>query len=206
MTGRQNPNTAGCFIPIVKNVLASAFGIASVALFASQASGAEIFGAKFTHQLTPPESCTQKKSTMCSWVLMEAQGNAGKETAPRDGRISKIRLVACAPRGSFVLQIVRAKQATERARVISTGPVINYVGTNRNCNASNNFDIEEFDVDVPVSKGDSLAVIATEVRFMYNPGSGPSIMFDPPLAEGDPLRDTDLDSGFLMLQAELAPL
>ena len=188
-----------------RTVLA-AFGAASVALAASQASGAERFGAKFNHQLTPPEFCKDnKKSAMCSWVLMEAQGNAGKEKAPRDGTIAKIRLVACAPRGSFVLQIVRVKAGTEKVKVIRTGPVINYEGTNRNCNASNNFDVEEFDVNVPVRKGDSLAVVATQVRFMYNPGSGPSIMFDPPLAEDDPFRGTGLDSGFLMLQAELAP-
>jgi hypothetical protein len=171
----------------------------------THASSQEIFGAKFTHQLTPPEFCSVKKGKICSWTLMEAQGNAGQETAPRDGRIAKLRLVACAPRGSFVLQIVRVKPGTEKAKAVRTGPVINYSGTSRNCNASKNFDIEEFAVDVPVSKGDSLAAIATEVRFMYNPGSGPSIMFDPPLAEGDAFRSTTLASGFLMLQAELAP-
>jgi hypothetical protein len=185
--------------------LLSAFGAASVAVFATQASGQEIFGAKFTHQLTPPEFCLSNKSKMCSWVLMEAQGQPNKVKAPRDGTISKIRVVACKPSGSFVLQTVRVKAATEEAKVVSTGPVINYQGTNRNCTASNNFDIEEFDVNVPVQKGDWLAVIATQVRFMYNPGSGPSIMFDPPLAEGEAFRTTEHASGFLMLQAELAP-
>jgi hypothetical protein len=180
------------------------FGAASVALFATQASGQEIFGAKFTHQLTPPEACTTKKSAMCSWVMMEAQGNAAHLKAPRNGTIAKIRVVACAPRGSFVLQIVRVK-AGEQAKVLSTGPVINYQGTTRNCRVSRRFDIEEFDVNVPVRRGDSLAVVATEVRFMYNSSSGPSIMFDPPLAEGDAFRTTDLASGFLMMQAELAP-
>src|SRR5262245_43509609 len=55
-----------------------------VALPATGASAQEIFGAKFTHQLTPPEFCTTNKSRMCSWVEREAQGNAGHETAPRD--------------------------------------------------------------------------------------------------------------------------
>jgi hypothetical protein len=184
--------------------LLRAVGAASVALFATQAPGQEIFGAKFNHQLTPPESCTDKKSAMCSWVLMEAQGQPSKFRAPRDGRIAKIRLVACAPRGSFVLQIVRVKP-DETAKVVRTGPVINYLGTKRNCTASNNFNIEEFDVNVPVSKNDFLAAVATEVRFLYNSSSGPSIMFDPPLAEGDAFRATGLASGFLMMQAELAP-
>src|SRR5262245_62010203 len=95
---------------IARGLLLGTFGAASVALFATQASSAEIFGAKFTHQLTPPEFCNQnKKGNMCSWTLLEAQGNAGHEKAPRDGTIAKIRLVACAPGGSFVLQTVRVK-------------------------------------------------------------------------------------------------
>ena len=142
-----------------------AFGAMSLGLFATQASAQDIFGAKFTHQLTPPEFCTTNHTKMCSWVLMEAQGNAGHEKAPRDGTISKIRLVACAPGGSFVLQTVRVRPSPESARVISTGPVINYQGTKRNCTVSSHFDIEEFNVNVPVRQGDSLAVIGTQVRF-----------------------------------------
>lgn len=174
------------------------------------ASAQEIFGAKFTHQLTPPELCQpNRRHRICSWVLEEAQGNAGKEKAPRDGTIAKIRLVACnpggrPPGGTFVLQIVRVT-ATGNARAIRSGPVINYLGTRRNCTASNNFNIEEFDVNVPVSKGDSLAVYATQIRFMYNPGSGPSALFDLPLADGEAARPPFTSSGFLMLQAELAP-
>ena len=177
----------------------------SFSLVATQVQAQEIFGAKLTHQLTPPQFCTIKKGVMCSWVMREAQGQPGRLKAPRDGRIAKIRLVACAPRGSFVLQIVRTKNTPESARAVSTGPVINYNGTKRNCRASRNFDIEEFNVDVPVKRGDQLAVIATEVRFMYSSSSGPSIMYDPPLAEGDGFRTTELASGFLMLQAEMAP-
>jgi hypothetical protein len=187
--------------------LAGALGAASLAVLttAAPASAQQIFGAKFDHQLTPPEFCTNKKGDMCSWVMLEAKGNAGHEKAPRNGVISKIRLVACAPGSSFVLQIVRVEPGTDKAQVVHTGPVINYQGSKRNCRASRRFDIEEFDVNVPVSKGDSLAVIATEVRFLYNPSSGPTEMFDPPLAEGDDFRSTNLATGFLMLQAELAP-
>jgi hypothetical protein len=186
-------------------IVSGAIGAAAIAGFAGQASAQEIFGAKFTHQLTPPEFCVNDKSKMCSWVLLEAQGNAGHEKAPRDGVISKIRLVACAPRGSFVLQIVSVKPGTEKAKAVRTGPVINYQGTSRNCHASGNFDVEEFNVRVPVREGDSLAAIATQVRFMYNSSSGPSIMFDPPLADGAGFRATSHASGFLMMQAELAP-
>jgi len=185
--------------------LLGVFAALSVALAGTQALGQEIFGAKFTHQLTPPEFCDfTKKFHICSWVLREAQGFAGHEKAPRDGTIAKIRIVACKPAGSFVLQIVRVNPVTNEAKAVRTGPVINYQGTRRNCTVSNNFNIEEFPVNVPVKKGDSLAVIATQVRFMYNSSSGPSALFDPPLAEGDAFRARTTSSGFLMLQAELA--
>ena len=183
----------------------STIALAPVALFAAQAQAQEIFGSNFTHQLTPPEFCNSKQGHMCSWVMLEAQGNAGHETAPRDGRIAKIRVVACAPAGTFVLQIAHADPGTRKAKVVRSGPVINYQGTKHNCTASKNFDIEEFNVNVPVKQGDWLAVIATQVRFMYNSSSGPSILFDPPLAEGDALRSSTSASGFLMMQAELAP-
>jgi hypothetical protein len=65
-------------------------------------------------------------------------------------------------------------RGVQRKMVIRTGPVINYRGTKRNCMASRNFDVEEFDVNVRVREGVSLAVVPTEVRFMYNLGSGPS--------------------------------
>jgi fructose-specific phosphotransferase system component IIB len=182
--------------------LLSTLAVASVVLFAAQAQAQEIFGSKFTHQLTPAESCSVKKSHMCSWVMVEAQGNAGHETAPRDGTIDKIRLVACSA-GSFVLQIERLD--SKQAQAVSTGPVINYQGSKKNCRKSRHFTIEEFDVNVPVKQGDSLGAVATEVSFLYNASSGPSILFDPPLAEGDAARSSTSSSGFLMMQAELAP-
>jgi hypothetical protein len=177
----------------------------SISLLAAQAHGQEIFGSKFTHQLTPPEACSNNKSKMCTWVMEEAQKNVGKETAPRNGRIAKIRLVACAPGSTFVLQIARFNAGKSKARVLLTGPLINYKGSTRNCTVSANFDIETFNVDVPVRKGDSLAVAATQVRFMYNSGSGPSQVFDPPLPDGGKNRAPKDGSGFLMIQAEMAP-
>ena len=186
-----------------RTVLA-AFGAVSVALAASQATGGEIIGAKFNHQLTPPEFCLQNKGKLCTWVLFEAQGRPGKETAPRDGIIDTIRLVACAPGQSFVLQVVRRQGSTQKFKVIRTGPVINYKGSNRNCNVGNNFDIETFgDLSVPIKEGDYLAVVATQVRFMNNSSSGPSKLFSPPLSETQGFRNAFNSSGFLTIQFEL---
>ena len=180
------------------------FGALFAALVAGQASGQEIIGSKFDHQLTPPANCSNNRAKMCTFVLFRAQKRPDRETAPRDGIIDTIRLVACAPGQSFVLQIVRRRPGTEKFRVIRSGPVINYQGTSRNCNASSNFDIEEFDdLNVPIEEGDYLAVVATQVRFHYSASSGDSLLFDPPLSEGQGFRGETGAEGFLMMQAVL---
>jgi hypothetical protein len=183
------------------------FGALALVLIGSQASAQEIFGSKLNHQLTPPQFCDQNdKSKICTWLLEIGQNNTGNTRAPRDGTIGKIRLMACKP-GTFVLQIARAKPAADTARVITSGPLINYLGDNRNCRG-NNFQIEEFNVNVQVRQGDFLAVVANEVSFLYNASGDGSLPFAPPLPDGGPNRPASEDvdgDGFLMIQAELNP-
>ena len=138
---------------------------------------------------------------MCSWVMTIAQANVGKEVAPINGTIAKLKLRSCSP-GSFVLQLVRAETATDQARAIRTGPTINYVGSRRNCNGGSF--IETFNVNVPVLAGERMAVVATKVGFIYNASGDGTLVFDPPLADGGVFRTTDgegLGSGILLLQA-----
>jgi hypothetical protein len=183
----------------------TAAGLGLISLFTTPASSATIFGSKLNHQLTPAESCNaNKKADMCSWVLTQAQGDPGNEQAPKNGIVDTVRLMACGP-GSFVLQTARAKPGQDKAKVVHTGPLINYVGAGRNCNRSRNFVIEEFPVRVKVKTGDYLSVVATKVSFIYNSSGDGSLVFDPPLPDGGPLVKTDgtgLGSGFLMIQAE----
>lgn len=188
--------------------LLRAFGALAVALAATQASGQEVFGSKLSHQLTPGASCDQNnKAKLCTWLLEVGQNNPSGTRAPRNGTIGKIRLMACDP-GTFVLQIARAQPSQDRARVVRTGPLINYSGDRRNCR-SQNFRIEEFAVNVPVQQGDFLAVVANRVSFVYNASGDGSILFAPPLPDGGPVRTANDDlsgDGFLMLQAVLNPL
>ncbi len=186
--------------------LLGVFGALSVALVGAEAAGQERFGSRLNHQLTPPAFCDQNnRARICTWLLEIGQKNVGGTRAPRDGTIGKIRLMACTP-GTFVLQIARKTQ-NDRARVIRTGPLINYDGDNRNC-TTQNFQIEEFAVNVPVQQGDFLAVVANRVSFIYNASGDGSILFSPPLPDGGGLRaanDNLSGDGFLMLQAELDP-
>lgn len=182
-------------------------GATIAALLSTEASAATVFGSRLNHQLTPPEACNaNRKSDLCSWVLTIAQNRPGQQAAPRDGTVTKLRLMACGP-GSFVLQVARARPATDQARVLTTGPLINYVGALHNCNGSRNFIIEEFAVNVPVRQGDYLSVVASRVAFIYNSSGDGTLTFDPPLADGGAFRTTSgtgLGSGILMMEAELA--
>jgi hypothetical protein len=179
----------------------SAIGLA---LFATSASASTVFGSKLNHEPTPAESCNQNKAAdMCSWVLTIAQQNVGHERAPKNGTVIKLRLRSCVP-GSFILQIAHAIPNSRRAQVVRTGPAINYRGNPSNCNGGTTF-IETFNVNVPVRTGDYLAVIATKVGFIYNASGDGTLVFDPPLVDGGPLRtagSTSLGSGILLLQAQ----
>ena len=179
-------------------------GILAFACLTGSASAGTVFGSRLNHEPTPPEACRQNKpANLCSWVLEIGQQNAGKERAPQNGTIIRLRLRSCTP-GSFALQIARAFPATDRARVVKTGPTINYRGNPANCTGSTI--IETFNVNVPVLAGDSLAVLATRVGFIYNASGEGVLVFDPPLPDGGALRTavgSGVGDGFLLLQAEL---
>src|SRR4051812_18655908 len=137
-------------------------GIIGLAMLGGQAQALTVFGAKLNRQLTGPQACkSTKPSDICTWVLTKAQNNAGHERAPHDGTITQLKLMACGP-GSFILQLARGMTSTHQARVLRTGPLINYVGNNaRNCIGTSNFFIETFNVSIPVKTGDLLAVVAS---------------------------------------------
>lgn len=185
-----------------KQSLLSAIGATAFVFLTSSASATTVFGARLNHEPTPPEICkATRPGDMCSWVLTIAQQNAGHERAPKNGIIAKVRLRSCTP-GSFVLQRARANPATKQAQVVSTGPAINYKGNPINCNGG--VFIETFTVNMPVTLGDYLSVVATKVGFIYNASGEGSLVFDPLLPDGGPLRattTTGLGNGFLLLQA-----
>lgn len=180
------------------------FGVlgAGLALVATPASAGTIFGSKLNHEPTPAEVCKPTRpGDMCSWVMTIAQQNVGKEPAPRNGTIVKLRLRSCSP-GSFVLQLARLNAAGNRARAARIGPAINYRGNPNNCTGGTF--IETFVVNVPVLRGEHLGVIATKVGFIYNASGDGTHVFDPLLPDGGPFRlpGNGLGSGMLLLNAE----
>jgi hypothetical protein len=188
-----------------KRMLFVVLGTVAVAFLSTSVSAsAQIFGSKLNHAPTGVEECwdaAARARRMCTWVMTIAQQNVGKEPAPKNGTIALIRLRACAPGGSFVLQLARLNAAGDRARVTRTGPAIVYKGS-PGCNL-----IETFQVNVPVLTGEHLAVVAPELRFIYNASGDGTHVFDPLLPDGGPFRipSNVNGSGMLLLQAEYAP-
>lgn len=182
----------------------AAFALMTAA--ASPAVAQTSFGSKLTPSTQPSNAgkgvyCQEnKKDQMCSAVMTIARNRPNSAVkAPKDGVIAKVRLIACFP-GSFVLQLVKLDGGGQ-ASDVRTGPAINYVGDRKHCNRQR-LDIEEFPVDLPVRQGDQMSVLATKIGFVYNAGDNGSLLFAPPLADGETDRESfDQGTGIILLEA-----
>ncbi|HKB49851.1 MAG TPA: hypothetical protein VKC63_00295 [Solirubrobacterales bacterium] len=148
-----------------------AAAVASLALMVAPATGlakAPVkFGAKLDPTVQPSNSlpglpCSQEAVLPCTMIQNEAYGRPdGGELAPRTGTIKKIRLIAGGP-GTFRLQIAKVKRSTlfgsNEAKVVANGPKIHYQGQTEANWESDNYRVESFDVNVPVKKGEQLAM------------------------------------------------
>jgi hypothetical protein len=133
----------------------------------------------------------------CTFVQQEAYGRPdGGELAPKTGTIKKIRLIAGGP-GSFKLQIAKVKRSTlfgtNEAKVVASGPRIAYQGQTEANDEAGAYRVETFDVDVPVKKGQQLALkgnITSMVR--CSSGGDNTLIYTPPLASAfRPATNTD---------------
>jgi len=148
-----------------------AAALASLALMLAPAAGlAKVpvrFGAKLDPTVQPSNSlpglpCNRESLVACTMVQNEAYGRPdGGELAPRSGTIKKIRLIAGGP-GTFRLQVAKVKRSTvfgsNQARVVANGQLIHYQGQTEANWKSDSYRIESFDVNVPVKKGQQLAM------------------------------------------------
>jgi hypothetical protein len=165
------------------------------------------FGALLTRQSQPSNAFggqpCEPKAVPCTRVMTLAYRRPDPETqqvAPKNGTIGKIMIVAGVP-GVFRLQIVRAKLGTKRAVLVRNGPVIHYKGQGTGDQDNGPpYTIETFNVNVPIAKGDFLAVQSKKISFEYCSGGGENqITFEPPLTSTKKSRGTTHEDGCLML-------
>ena len=145
--------------------------VASLALMVAPAAGlakAPVkFGAKLDPTVQPSNSlpglpCNQESLVACTMIQNEAYGRPdGGELAPRSGTIKRIRLIAGGP-GAFRLQVAKVKRSTlfgsNEAKVVANGQLIHYQGQTEANWESDSYRVESFDVNVPIKKGQQLAM------------------------------------------------
>jgi hypothetical protein len=191
--------------------------VASVALMLTPATGLAAqpvkFGAKLDPSVQPSNSlpglsCVQEDpAATCTMVQNEAYGRPdGGELAPKTGTIKRIRLIAGGP-GSFKLQIAKVKRSTlhgtNEAKVVRTGPRISYQGQTEASFESDSYRVESFKVNVPVKKGQQLALrgnITSMIR--CSSGGDNTLLYTPPLFPGGPFNPASNDDGcWLLMEA-----
>lgn len=187
--------------------------IAVVAMMIAPALGAAApvkFGSKLNSTVQPSNSlpglrCSQEAPGPCTFVQEEAYGRPdGGELAPKTGTIKKIRLIAGGP-GSFKLQIAKVKRSTlfgsNEAKVVANGPRISYQGQTEANFEDDNYRVESFNVNVPVQKGQQLALkgnITSMVR--CSSGGDNTLIYTPPL--GSSFRPaTNTDGCWILMEA-----
>lgn len=170
------------------------------------------FGAKLDPTVQPSNSlpahpCNQlSPGTTCTMIENDAYGRAGVERAPKSGTIKRIRLVAGGP-GSFKLQIAEVKQSTlhgaNKARVVRNGPTISYQGQDQSNWDSDRYRVESFPVNVPVHRGQYLALRGKYTSMVRcSSGGDNTLIYQPALLAGGGFRSaSDTDGCWLLMEA-----
>lgn len=187
--------------------------IAAVAMMIAPAIGAAApvkFGSMLNPTVQPSNSlpgldCGEGASGPCTMIQNEAYGRPdGGELAPKTGTIKKIRLIAGGP-GSFKLQIAKVKRSTlfgtNEAKVVYNGPRISYQGQTEANDEAGSYRVETFNVNVPVKKGQQLALkgnITSMVR--CSSGGDNTLIYTPSL--GSAFRPaTETDGCWILMEA-----
>lgn len=195
----------------MKKLVFVALAVIALAIVPATAIAAPVkFGSKLNPTVQPSNSlpglrCSQEAPGPCTMVQNEAYGRPdGGELAPKTGTIKKIRLIAGGP-GSFKLQIAKVKRSTlfgtNEAKVVANGPRISYQGQTEANEESGSYRVESFDVNVPVKKGQQLALrgnITSMIR--CSSGGDNTLIYTPPL--GSSFRPaTSTDGCWILMEA-----
>jgi hypothetical protein len=195
----------------MKKILFTAIAVIAMTIVPATSMAAPVkFGSKLNPTVQPSNSlpglkCSQEAPGPCTMVQNEAYGRPdGGELAPKTGTIKKIRLIAGGP-GSFKLQIAKVKRSTlfgtNEAKVIYNGPRISYQGQTEANEEASSYRVETFDVNVPVKKGQQLALkgnITSMVR--CSSGGDNTLIYTPSL--GSAFRPaTETDGCWILMEA-----
>lgn len=195
----------------MKKIIFAAIAVIAMTIVPATSMAAPVkFGSKLNPTVQPSNSlpglkCSQEAPGPCTFVQNEAYGRPdGGELAPKTGTIKKIRLIAGGP-GSFKLQIAKVKRSTlfgtNEAKVVYNGPRISYQGQTEANDGSGSYRVETFAVNVPVKKGQQLALkgnITSMIR--CSSGGDNTLVYTPTL--GSAFRPaTSTDGCWILMEA-----
>jgi hypothetical protein len=195
----------------MKKIIFAAIAVIAMTIVPATSMAAPVkFGSKLNPTVQPSNSlpglkCSQEAPGPCTMVQNEAYGRPdGGHLAPKTGTIKKIRLIAGGP-GSFKLQIAKVNRSTlfgtNEAKVVYNGPRISYQGQTEANDESSSYRVETFDVNLPVKKGQQLALkgnITSMVR--CSSGGDNTLIYTPSL--GSAFRPaTETDGCWILMEA-----
>jgi hypothetical protein len=179
-------------------------GVTALAFAAAPASSLA-FGSKPTSQMQPSNSLPAHKCNQaadpCTWVMLEGYtlGNGvGSPKAPKDGTIHQLKLIAGGP-GHFRFELAKVHPNLQEAKIVRKGPQIEYDGQQ----PGGDYEVETFNVNVPVHKGEYLAIQAQRTSMLRCSSGGPNtLQFTPALQLNGPFETASDDDGcWMLLQA-----
>ena len=182
--------------------VAVVLGVTALALAAAPASSLA-FGSKPTSQMQPSNSLPAHKCNQaadpCTWVMLEGYtlGNGvGSPKAPKDGTIHQLKLIAGGP-GHFRFELAKVHPNLQEAKIVRKGPRIRYQGQH---GGGSTFDVETFNVNVPVDRGEYIAIKARKTSALRcSSGGANTLQFVPPLGVGGSFKTASSDDGCWML-------
>lgn len=186
--------------------------VASAALMLAPAAGTAKapvkFGAALNPTVQPSNSmpahpCTQESAGQyCTMIQNDAYGRPGVERAPKSGRIRVIRVIAGGP-GAFRLQIAKVRKATNEAKVVRNGRVLRYEGQDESNWESGTYEVEKFRVNIPVRKGQQLALLGNYTSMVRcSSGGDNTLVYQPFLRPRNPFQPTtDTDGCWILMEA-----
>ncbi|HEX3734569.1 MAG TPA: hypothetical protein VHU86_05370 [Solirubrobacterales bacterium] len=167
---------------------------ATVAMMVAPAAGLAStpvkFGAKLNPTVQPSNSlpglrciADPLRFSPCTMVQNEAYGRPdGGHIAPKTGTIKTIRLIAGGP-GTMRIETAKVKQktlsTTKEAKLVHKGPKISYQGQTETNWESDSYRVESFEVNMPISKGEQLAIHSGDTSIIRCSSGGDNTLLYP---------------------------
>jgi hypothetical protein len=193
-----------------KSLCALMAALGAFALFAGSASAKIfMFGSSFSN---PPanagSTCAQDgvsgPSATCTHVGSFYPGNSGHAQSPASGTIVAVQLTPSAPM-SMVVKVVNVRNLSSnehhgQAQATAKSGTIHVPGPTTNQLEDSEIPIETFFVQLPVKKGQEIAIDTKSNTAEYCADGTPGqLLFDPVLQIGKPFRGSQGVDGCLML-------